>query len=142
MLRISLPFLTLTFACVAFAGELPSPVTATPRPPIIEAPPSSPTPAWTAFNGIKEPESICFDVPSGNVFVLNVVGRAGKKEGLGWITKLAPDGKVVTEKWVTGLNAPRGLRSWGSTLWVSDVDELVAISIADGVVNFRNALKK
>lgn len=133
-------FLILLLSTGLCAGELPAPVT-TPRPPVIEAPPSSPTPAWTAFNGIKEPESVCFDVPSGNVFVLNVVGRAGKKEGLGWITKLSPDGKVVADKWVTGLNAPRGLRSWGSTLWVSDIDELVAISIADGVVKQRIAIE-
>jgi hypothetical protein len=135
MLR-TISFLSLFTSCAIAAGELPSPVSASPRAPIIEVP-SSPSPAWTAFNGIKEPESVCFDVSSGIVFVVNVVGRAGKKEGLGWITKLAPDGKVVTEKWVTGLNAPRGIRSVNGMLWVSDIDELVGVSIADGAVKER-----
>lgn len=136
MPRLSFCLFSFFVSCSLVGGELPAPVTASPRAPIIEVP-SSPSPAWTAFNGIKEPESICFDVPSGSIFVLNVVGRAGKKDGLGWITKLAPDGKVVAEKWVTGLNAPRGIRSVGGMLWVSDIDELVGVSIADGAVKER-----
>lgn len=136
MPRISFCLFSLLVSCSLFAGELPAPVTAAPRAPIIEVP-SSPSPAWTAFNGIKEPESVCFDAASGSIFVLNVVGRAGKKEGLGWISKLAPDGKVVTEKFATGLNAPRGIRSGDGMLWVSDVDELVGILIADGSTKQR-----
>ena len=37
---------------------------------------------------------------------------------------------MVSAKWVTGLNAPKGIRSLGGTLWVTDIDEVVSIDIA------------
>ena len=55
----------------------------------------------------------------------------------GHISRLAADGKVVNAKWATGLNAPKGLRSVGGTLWVTDIDEVVAIEIASGRITSR-----
>ena len=34
------------------------------------------------------------------------------------------DGKVDAAKWVTGLNAPKGMRALEDTLWVACLDEL------------------
>ena len=42
------------------------------------------------------------------------------------------DGKMVKDKWVTGLNSPKGLRSHDGTLWVSDIDQIVSIDISRG----------
>jgi DNA-binding beta-propeller fold protein YncE len=99
--------------------------------------PASPESKWTAFQGLAEPESAYYDAPSGNLFVSNVAGKPGEKDGKGWISKLTIDGKVVAEKWIDGLHAPKGLRVWNTTLWVSDIDELIGISIPDGKIAQR-----
>jgi sugar lactone lactonase YvrE len=39
--------------------------------------------------------------------------------------------------WVTGLNAPKGLRSDKGTLWVTDIDEIVSIDMASGKVKSK-----
>lgn len=99
--------------------------------------PASPEAKWTAFTGIAEPECVFYDAPSDNLFVSNVVGKPSEKDGKGWITKLSLDGKTVTEKWIEGLNAPKGMRVWNTTLWVSDIDELIGIDIAEAKIKQR-----
>ncbi len=59
-------------------------------------------------------------------------GGGGAKDGDGWISKLDTAGKILNDKWVVGLNAPKGLRSHRGTLWVTDIDRLIAIDIAGG----------
>ncbi len=36
--------------------------------------------------------------------------------------------------WVTGLNAPKGMALVKNTLWVADVDQMVAIDITEGKI--------
>jgi len=91
---------------------------------------------WEVTEGIKMPESAYLDADSGVLFVSNVGGGGGAdKDGDGYISKLTLEGKVVTARWVTGLNAPKGLRSRGGTLWVSDIDRLIGIDIAKGEIS-------
>ena len=94
--------------------------------------------AWQLTEGIKAPESAYFDAKSGFVFLSQIGEGGGKaKDGDGWISKLTADGKMVKNKWVTGLNAPKGLRSHGGKLWVTDIDELIGIDIAKGKISDR-----
>jgi sugar lactone lactonase YvrE len=83
------------------------------------------------------PESAYYDAGSNAVFVSSINGQILEKDGNGYISRLSPDGKVVSAKWVTGLNAPKGLRSLGGTLWVSDIDEVVSIDIATARITAR-----
>ncbi len=92
---------------------------------------------WTVTDGCNSPESAYFDADSGFVFVSQIAGEGGKKDGYGWISKLDLSGKVIKEKWVTGLSAPKGIRSHKGTLWVSDLDEIVAIDIGKGEISRR-----
>ncbi len=99
------------------------------------AAPASPPVAWEIVEGIQSPESVYLDEASGFLFVSNIgAGGATAKDGDGYISKLTPDGKMLEPKWVVGLNSPKGLRSQGGTLWVSDIDRLVGIDIAEGAV--------
>jgi 6-phosphogluconolactonase len=95
------------------------------------AAPTPPKIAWELSEGIESPESAYLDPESGFIF-LSQIGKGGGagKDGDGWISKLMPDGKVIKNKWVTGLNAPKGLRSHGGRLWVTDIDRIVGIDIA------------
>ena len=71
------------------------------------------------------------------MFVSSINGQILDKDGNGYISRLSPDGKVVSAKWVTGLNGPKGLRSVRGTLWVADIDEVVGIEIASGKITSR-----
>ncbi len=96
--------------------------------------------AWQVIDGVQSPESAYFDAASGFVFV-SQIGRGGPtgKDGDGYLSKLTPDGKVAAAKWVTGLNAPKGIRSFGGRLWVSDIDQLVSVDIEAGKIAERVA---
>jgi hypothetical protein len=87
---------------------------------------------WTIAADLNAPESAYYDAGSKSVFVSSINGQIAEKDGNGYISRLSADGKVINAKWATGLNAPKGLRSIGGTLWVSDIDEVVGIEIASG----------
>jgi hypothetical protein len=56
------------------------------------------------------------------------------KDGNGFISKVDQAGKVVALKWVTGLNAPKGTEVAGGKLYVADIDTLVEINTASGMI--------
>jgi sugar lactone lactonase YvrE len=87
--------------------------------------------------GIQTPESTYVDPASGDIYVSSVEGMPAEKDGKGHISKISGDGKTVNAIWVTGLNAPKGLRSYGGTLWVTDIDEIVGIDMATAKVKSK-----
>jgi len=95
------------------------------------------TPLWNLTGDFAAPESAYYDAASKAVFVSSINGQILERDGNGYISRLTPDGKVVSAKWVTGLNAPKGLRSAGGVLWVSDIDEVVAIDIGSAKITQR-----
>jgi hypothetical protein len=99
------------------------------------APP--PTPLWSLSGDFQSPESAFYDAATDAVFVSSINGGMTEKDGNGYISRLTADGKMVNAKWATGLNGPKGLRGVGRTLWVADIDEVVAIDIATGAVSSR-----
>jgi sugar lactone lactonase YvrE len=98
------------------------------------------TAGWTVTEGVETPESVYVDTPSGSIFVSMIAGQPGDRDGNGRIMKLTADGKVVSASWVTGLNAPKGLRSHDGTLWTADIDEVVGVEIASGKVASRTKI--
>src|SRR5436305_14796195 len=77
------------------------------------APAAAPDDAmWVVSEGIAAPESVYVDSDSGFIFVSNINGMPDQRDGNGYISKLSADGKMVTAQWVTGFNAPKGLRSY------------------------------
>jgi DNA-binding beta-propeller fold protein YncE len=86
-------------------------------------------PVWNLSDGFRLPESACYDPKTKKVFVSNMGSAPDAKDGSGYITVVTLDGKVDSAKWVTGLNAPKGIRTFEDTLWVSGIDELIAIDI-------------
>lgn len=98
------------------------------------APVKEPKPLWSTGDGFDHPESAYFDFRSGTLFVSQVGGDADKKDKNGFISKLDANGKVHALKWVTGLNAPKGMHTYKGKLWVSDIDELIGIDIASAKI--------
>jgi len=86
---------------------------------------------WSKAYG---PECVFFDKKAGVLYVSNGNNDAMKKDGDGYISKHSLDGKVITEKWATGLSAPKGMDVVNGRLFVADVDALVEIDLKDGSV--------
>jgi hypothetical protein len=98
---------------------------------------TAPVALWTVATDLASPESAYYDAASNALFVSNINGQILDKDGNGYISRLSVEGKVVNAKWATGLNGPKGMRSVGGTLWVSDIDEVVGIEIASGRITSR-----
>ncbi|OAD19493.1 periplasmic ATP/GTP-binding protein [Candidatus Thiomargarita nelsonii] len=90
--------------------------------------------AWTLSNGLAQPESVVYDAKHSRLYVSNVQDHPTKKDGKGYISIVSLEGKLLEKEWVNGLNAPKGMAIVGDTLYVSDIDALVAIDISKGEV--------
>lgn len=95
---------------------------------------------WTAGDAFSQPESAYYDAESSTVFVSNMAGGPVDKTGAGFITAMTLGGKVISAKWVTGLNSPKGLRAYQGVLWVTAIDEVVGIRIKDAKIIRRIAI--
>ena len=76
------------------------------------------TPAWSVTEGMDSPERVYYDSASDFVFSSQSGGDAAAKDGNGRIVTLTLDGNVVDTNWMTGLNAPKGLRACRGTPFV------------------------
>lgn len=94
---------------------------------------SGPEKVWETA-GFKNPESAFADTEAGVIYVSNVNGSPGDRDGNGYISKVGLDGKIVTEQWITGLDAPKGLAMSAGKLFVGDLDKLVEIDVKTGAV--------
>lgn len=104
------------------------------KPPQPAKPPEPPPPQPVRVDGagFATPESMLYDAANDVIYVSNINGTPFDKDGNGFITKLAPDGKVVALKWIDGLDAPKGMAIADGTLYVADVDKLRAFDVATG----------
>lgn len=91
------------------------------------------------LDGLKNPESVVYDAQRGVLYVSNVNGAPPEKDGNGFISRVSPDGKLLDESWVSGMNAPKGLALHGDKLYTADIDTLVEIDVAHGKVLHRYA---
>ena len=127
--------------CVLFVFTLcacsSEPAKEEPKDAAVPAPKPAAAELWTVSEGIQTPESVYVDPASGDIYVSSVEGMPAEKDGKGHISKISADGKTVNAMWVTGFNAPKGLRSYEGTLWVTDIDEIVGIDMATAKVKSK-----
>ncbi|MBI4395669.1 MAG: hypothetical protein HY548_01145 [Elusimicrobia bacterium] len=82
--------------------------------------------------GLAQPESAYFHPETNQIFISNIAGSPDGKDLTGWILKADSSGKVVQQRWIDGLNAPKGMRAFGEKLYVSDINEVVVIDVGAG----------
>ncbi len=92
---------------------------------------------WS-LEGFKAPESVLFDADRDVLYVSNINGTPTTRNGLGFLSRVSLDGKILDLEWVTGLNAPKGMARVGNRLFVADIDVLVEVDIDRGVVSKRH----
>jgi sugar lactone lactonase YvrE len=84
---------------------------------------------WETPQTLQIPESVYFDEVNNVIFVSNINGKPTEKDGDGYISKLLPDGTISATKWITGLNAPKGMGVYNGKLFVTDIDRIAEIDI-------------
>jgi outer membrane protein assembly factor BamB len=91
---------------------------------------------WETPDELKNPESVVYAPKQDTLFVSNIDGKPDEKDQKGFISKVYPSNGTITElNWITGLNAPKGMVIYNnSTLYVSDITDLVEIDIANGKI--------
>ncbi|RMX03578.1 hypothetical protein D8I35_17075 [Corticibacter populi] len=88
--------------------------------------------------GLAAPESVVHDTVDDVYYVSNMNGGIADKDGNGFISRIAPDGKVLALKWADGaaagttLHAPKGLTIAGRTLYAADIDTVRLFDLATG----------
>lgn len=91
-------------------------------------------PAWTTDTLLRVPESVLFDSGNDILYVSNINGKSDAKDGNGFISLVSTSGKIMDLKWVTGLDAPKGLALVKGMLYVADLTAVAIIDIAKKTV--------
>lgn len=92
------------------------------------------TKAWETDSIMTTAESTLYNSENNIIYVSNIDGHHSEKDGKGFISILNPDGSIGKLDWVTGLNAPKGMAIMDGNLYVTDIDELVQINIANSSI--------
>lgn len=86
---------------------------------------------WRA-GGLEQPESALFDAAGQRVIVSNIVGNPGEADGNGYLSVLSMDGKLVTQHWTDGMDAPKGMATAGGKLYVADITHVRVVDLQSG----------
>lgn len=84
--------------------------------------------ALITVTGFATPESVLYDGAADVYLVSNINGGPASKDDNGFISRVAPDGRIEQLKWIDGadsavtLHAPKGTAIRGDTLYVADID--------------------
>lgn len=92
------------------------------------------TQIWATEATIPVPESVFYSATDKMLYVAQIDGKSGEKDGKGAVGKVGLDGKIVDLNWVSGLNAPKGMGKFGSKFYVADVTDIVEIDFKTGKI--------
>jgi outer membrane protein assembly factor BamB len=92
------------------------------------------TQLWATEATIPVPESVFYSAMDKLLYIAQIDGKSGEKDGKGAIGKVGLDGKIIELNWVTGLNAPKGMGRMGSKFYVADVTDIVEIDFKTGKI--------
>ena len=96
---------------------------------------------WSTDSVMSIPESVKYDAENDVLYVANIQGNPTEKDGQGFISRLTPEGEVLDLKWVSGVDAPKGMGIYEGKLYVTNIDEIVEIDIAKGEISNRYSLE-
>lgn len=134
-----LPCVLLVLSACGAAPQAPKP-----RVQPVLAPPPTPIdedirgPLYVRDVGLATPESVLYDPIADLYLVSNVAGSPLDADDRAFITRLRPDGKVQTLKWIDAerpdvtLDAPKGMVLSGNVLYVADIAHVRKFDRATG----------
>lgn len=95
------------------------------------------TSKWNSEATLSVPEAVLLDAKNNVLYVANIDGKPDSVDGAGFISQVTTDGKIKNLKWVTGLDAPKGMGIVKNTLYVSDIHRVDVIDIPSGKISQR-----
>ena len=108
----------ISAALIVAAGCHRAPVTLTPEAPSV-------TPIRNV--GFNQPENLVYDSVADVYLVSNMGGGNAARDDNGFISRISPDGRVLSLRWIAGgtngaeLDAPKGIAIRGDTIAVADI---------------------
>jgi len=90
------------------------------------------TKTWSTPELLTTCESVRYYEAKKALFVSCINGSPLEKNGNGFISKLSLSGDIILLEWATGLDAPKGMGILGESLYVTDIDRVVKLSLETG----------
>lgn len=91
------------------------------------------TESWR-LEGFQMPESVIYDTANERIIIGNMVAMGAEAGENGYLSLVSPDGEMVEEQWVTGLQDPRGMAIVDGQLFVADNMGFHIVSLDDGTL--------
>lgn len=92
------------------------------------------TKIWETDTTLITNESVLYDASSGKIYVSNIEGDPTGKDGKGSISIIDKAGNIVTQEWVKGLDAPKGMGITNGSFYVTDIDKVVEVNLESGKI--------
>lgn len=89
---------------------------------------------WETTDLLTTSESVCYDAQNQLLYVSCINGNPTDKDGNGFIARVSLTGEIITLKWISILNAPKGMGIYKNKLYVTDIDQIVEIDIEQAVI--------
>ncbi|NOR33853.1 MAG: gluconolaconase [Bacteroidales bacterium] len=89
---------------------------------------------WKTDTLFRVPECVFYDKDNDVIYVSNMNDNPREKDGNGFISRLSTSGEILDLEWVADMSSPKGLGIYEGKLYVSDVDEVIVIDIAEGEI--------
>ena len=95
---------------------------------------------WESDSTFKVPECVLYSATEKILYVSNIDGKPNEKDLNGSISKISPDGKIITHNWAINLSAPKGMGIFEKKLYVADLQEVAVIDVSTGKILGRIAV--
>lgn len=95
---------------------------------------------WETDTTLTTVESVRYDPQRQRLYVSNIEDNPWEADGRGSIGIVGLDGDVTDARWVTGLNAPKGMGIYDGKLYAADLDAVVEIDIEANAIVARHAI--
>ncbi|MBN1340597.1 MAG: hypothetical protein JXA03_14810 [Bacteroidales bacterium] len=86
---------------------------------------------WETTEELITCESVCYAAKGDFLFASCIHGIPSEKDGKGFIARISMQGEIIDLQWISGLNAPKGMGISGDFLYVTDITEVVQISMVE-----------
>jgi len=74
---------------------------------------------------MERPESIAYDPDRNYCYVSNINGDPSKVDHNGYISLIGLDGKILNEKWLEGLDGPKGIVYKNNKVYFADIRKVI-----------------
>ena len=86
---------------------------------------------WETDTTLITNESVLYHESGDVLYVSNIMGKPTNEDGKGYISKVTTSGQIMEHKWASGLDAPKGMGIHKGKLYVTNINELVAVDLED-----------